>query len=46
MVRRAGEKDFAFQELSVDVKGQKRIYVEGGEEKGKVAPKIFGARWW
>jgi import inner membrane translocase subunit TIM21 len=33
--------------LSVDVKGQRRVELMKGEGKdSKIAPKIFGARWW
>lgn len=45
--KRPGMSEFVYEELSVDVKGHKRVYVEKNEgEKGRVAPKIFGARWW
>ncbi|KAF2705662.1 TIM21-domain-containing protein [Pleomassaria siparia CBS 279.74] len=47
LVRRPGDIEYVYEELSVDVKGHRRIYLESKEEKkGKVAPKIFGARWW
>jgi import inner membrane translocase subunit TIM21 len=30
----------------VDVKGHQRINLIKEENRDKVAPKIFGARWW
>jgi import inner membrane translocase subunit TIM21 len=45
--KRPSQNEFIYQELSVDVKGHKRIYLESSREDGKkAAPKIFGARWW
>jgi len=48
LVKRPSQGEFEWSELSVDVKGQRRVEVVDGGKKGdgKVAPKIFGARWW
>jgi import inner membrane translocase subunit TIM21 len=46
LVKRPSQSDYEHQELVVDVKGHQRIDLVEGEKKDKVAPKIFGARWW
>lgn len=48
VVKRAGESEWVYETLCLDVKGHHRIYLEGGEEKrgGKTGPKVFGMRWW
>ncbi|KAF2113474.1 TIM21-domain-containing protein [Lophiotrema nucula] len=46
--RRPSQSEYEYVVLAVDVKGHQRYYLENAEERkgGKVAPKIFGARWW
>jgi import inner membrane translocase subunit TIM21 len=46
LVKKPSQSDFEYAELGVDVKGHQRIDLISGEKNGKVAPKIFGARWW
>ncbi|KAH8709950.1 TIM21-domain-containing protein [Phaeosphaeriaceae sp. PMI808] len=48
LTKRPSQDDYEYQELAVDVKGHQRINLVKDEEKksSKVAPKIFGARWW
>lgn len=48
LTKRPSQNEFEYHTLAVDVKGHQRIYLENGDEKknSKVAPKIFGARWW
>jgi import inner membrane translocase subunit TIM21 len=46
LIKRPSQSDYEYQELAVDVKGHKRIDLVEEEKKEKVAPKIFGARWW
>ncbi|KAF2824318.1 TIM21-domain-containing protein [Ophiobolus disseminans] len=47
LVKRPSQDEYDWQELAVDVKGQRRVdLVQGSEKEGRVAPKIFGARWW
>lgn len=48
MTRRAGDSEFEYTYLYVEVPGHDRIYIEnnehGGTVKGK-AMKLFGIRW-
>lgn len=46
--KRPSQNEYEYQTLAVDVKGHQRIYLENADGKAgsKVAPKIFGARWW
>jgi import inner membrane translocase subunit TIM21 len=47
LIKRPSQSEYEYQELAVDVKGQKRVDLAEEEKKsGSVAPKIFGARWW
>ncbi|KAF2877508.1 TIM21-domain-containing protein [Massariosphaeria phaeospora] len=48
LTKRPSQNNFEYHTLAVDVKGHQRVYVENAEEKkeSKIAPKIFGARWW
>jgi import inner membrane translocase subunit TIM21 len=47
LIKRPSQGEYDYQELAVDVKGQKRVDLAEAEKKGgSVAPKIFGARWW
>ncbi|KAH7070981.1 TIM21-domain-containing protein [Paraphoma chrysanthemicola] len=46
LIKRPSQSDYEYQELAVDVKGHRRIDLVEEEKKDKVAPKIFGARWW
>jgi import inner membrane translocase subunit TIM21 len=48
LARRPSQREYEYVTLAVDVKGHQRIYVENADARGdsKVAPKIFGARWW
>lgn len=48
MKKEPGEKEFVYEMLALDVPGQKRYYLEGGENliggSGK-SGKLFGVRW-
>ncbi|KAF2662696.1 TIM21-domain-containing protein, partial [Lophiostoma macrostomum CBS 122681] len=46
--KRPSQSDFEYVMLAVDVKGHQRVWLENADEKknSRVAPKIFGARWW
>ncbi|KAF2125168.1 TIM21-domain-containing protein [Dothidotthia symphoricarpi CBS 119687] len=46
LVKRPSQNEYEYAELAVDVKGHQRIDLVADEKKDKVAPKIFGARWW
>lgn len=46
LTKRPSQNDFEYETLAVDVKGHQRIDLVAEEKKQKVAPKIFGARWW
>ncbi|OAL47815.1 TIM21-domain-containing protein [Pyrenochaeta sp. DS3sAY3a] len=46
MVRKPSMKEYEYETLAVDVKGHARVDVVAEEKKEKMAPKIFGARWW
>lgn len=48
LAKRPSQNEYEYHTLAVDVKGHQRIYLENADAKkdGKVAPKIFGARWW
>ena len=47
LVKRPSQSEYEYQELAVDVKGHRRVdLVEERRGEGRVAPKIFGARWW
>jgi import inner membrane translocase subunit TIM21 len=46
LIKRPSQNDFEYAELAVDVKGHHRIDLASKEKQEKVAPKIFGARWW
>ena len=48
MEKGVGEKEFKFGTLALDVPGQKRVYLEGGESvigTGGKSGKLFGVRW-
>lgn len=48
MRKAPGEKEFEFVLLALDVPGQKRYYLEGGEKlfgEGRKVGKMFGVRW-
>ncbi|KAF2260748.1 TIM21-domain-containing protein [Lojkania enalia] len=48
LARRPSQSDYEYVILAIDVKGHQRVYIENVEERkgSKIAPKIFGARWW
>ncbi|KAF2850521.1 import inner membrane translocase subunit tim-21, mitochondrial [Plenodomus tracheiphilus IPT5] len=46
LTKRPSQSDYEYAELAVDVKGHQRLDLVAEEKKDKVAPKIFGARWW
>jgi import inner membrane translocase subunit TIM21 len=46
LIKRPSQNEYEHQELAVDVKGHQRINLVKEENRDKVAPKIFGARWW
>jgi import inner membrane translocase subunit TIM21 len=46
LVKRPSQGEFEYEELAVDVKGHQRVSLVKEEAREKVAPKIFGARWW
>lgn len=46
MVKKPSMKEYEYETLAVDVKGHARVDVVAEEKKEKIAPKIFGARWW
>lgn len=46
LTKRPSQSEYEFAELGVDVKGHARVDLVQGDKTGKVAPKIFGARWW
>lgn len=48
LTKRPSQDEYEYHTLAVDVKGQQRIYLENATDRkdSKVAPKIFGARWW
>ncbi|PSN69286.1 TIM21-domain-containing protein [Corynespora cassiicola Philippines] len=48
LTKRPSQNEFEWFLLAVDVKGHQRVYLENaeGRKDSKVAPKIFGARWW
>jgi import inner membrane translocase subunit TIM21 len=46
LIKRPSQDEYEYQELVVDVKGHQRISLVEEEKRDKVAPKIFGARWW
>lgn len=48
LTKRPSQSEYEYHTLAVDVKGHQRIYLENADERkgSKVAPKIFGARWW
>lgn len=46
LTKRPSQSDWEYETLAVDVKGHQRIELVKEEAKEKVAPKIFGARWW
>ncbi|KAF2748743.1 mitochondrial import inner membrane translocase subunit Tim21 [Sporormia fimetaria CBS 119925] len=48
LARKPSEDEWVYRTLAVDVKGEKRVWLEGGEgeDGGRKGPKIFGARWW
>jgi mitochondrial import inner membrane translocase subunit TIM21 len=48
MSREHGQRDFVYQILALDVPGQKRLYLEGGESVlggARKQGKMFGVRW-
>ncbi|KAF1828576.1 TIM21-domain-containing protein [Decorospora gaudefroyi] len=46
LIKKPSQSEFEYETLAVDVKGHQRIDLVAEEKKDKVAPKIFGARWW
>lgn len=46
LVKKPSQSEFEYEELAVDVKGQQRVSLVNEEKRERVAPKIFGARWW
>lgn len=48
LTKRPSQDEWEWCELAVNVKGAKTVWVERADGKAgsKVAPKIFGARWW
>ncbi|KAF2734564.1 import inner membrane translocase subunit tim-21, mitochondrial [Polyplosphaeria fusca] len=48
MAKRPSQSEYEYVMLAVDVKGHQRVYLENADDRknSKVAPKIFGARWW
>ncbi|KAL6710892.1 mitochondrial import inner membrane translocase subunit tim21 [Coniothyrium glycines] len=46
LTKRPSQNDYEYETLAVDVKGHQRIHLIAEDKKEKVAPKIFGARWW
>ncbi|KAH7359547.1 TIM21-domain-containing protein [Pyrenochaeta sp. MPI-SDFR-AT-0127] len=46
LIKRPSQNEYEYETLAVDVKGHQRIDLVAEEKKEKVAPKIFGARWW
>jgi import inner membrane translocase subunit TIM21 len=48
LTKRPSQDEYEYALLAVDVKGHQRVVLESAEERkgSKVAPKIFGARWW
>jgi import inner membrane translocase subunit TIM21 len=44
--KKPSQSDFEYETLAVDVKGHHRIDLIEGQKRDRVAPKIFGARWW
>jgi import inner membrane translocase subunit TIM21 len=46
LIKRPSQDEYEYQELAVDVKGHQRISLVEEEKRDRVAPKIFGARWW
>jgi import inner membrane translocase subunit TIM21 len=48
LTKRPSQDEYEYALLAVDVKGHPRVYLENADERKntKVAPKIFGARWW
>lgn len=46
LTKRPSQNDYDYETLAVDVKGHQRIDLISENKKDKVAPKIFGARWW
>lgn len=46
LTKRPSQPDYEYQTLAVDVKGHQRIDLIAGQKSDRVAPRIFGARWW
>lgn len=48
LVKRPSQSEYEWMEFGVDVKGHGRVELAEGKKRGegRVAPKIFGARWW
>jgi import inner membrane translocase subunit TIM21 len=48
LAKRPSQHEYEYVMLAVDVKGHQRVWLENADEKknSRVAPKIFGARWW
>ncbi|KAH9868840.1 hypothetical protein J1614_007915 [Plenodomus biglobosus] len=46
LTKRPSQNEFEYAELAVDVKGHQRVDLVAEDKKERVAPKIFGARWW
>jgi mitochondrial import inner membrane translocase subunit TIM21 len=49
MIKRAGEHEFEYKYLFLDVKGEQRIYLENTDASpksaGKGTGKVFGIQW-
>ncbi|EUC44002.1 hypothetical protein COCMIDRAFT_6634 [Bipolaris oryzae ATCC 44560] len=46
LTKRPSQDEFEYETLAVDVKGHQRIDLMADKKRDRVAPKIFGARWW
>jgi import inner membrane translocase subunit TIM21 len=46
LTKRPSQSGYEYETLAVDVKGYAKVELVADEKKDKVAPKIFGARWW
>ncbi|KAK7523624.1 inner membrane translocase subunit tim21 [Phyllosticta citriasiana] len=50
MIQKAGEREFEYQTLTLDVPGHRRIYLENAEPLSaslkRKSGKLFGIKWW
>ena len=46
LTKRPSQTEYEYETLAVDVKGHPRSDLAAGQKRDRVAPKIFGARWW